>query len=116
MLRAPGIGAVRFAKLVEHCGAATQALAAGRKVWEQLELPAAAVTYLQAPDWSGVERDLLRKIADTTEGTCGRCTNQVKGMCQLLGCTVGLRDAGCQGFLERIPAPVPRGIGWELPN
>lgn len=52
---------------------------------------------------------------DLPEGTCGRCTHQVKGRCQLLGCSVGVRDTGCQGFLERIPDPVPRGIGWELP-
>lgn len=88
LLRAPGIGAVRFAKLVEYCGSATQALRAGRKVWEQLELPAPAVEYLHAPHWAAVERDL-------------------QWLQQPNNHLLALEDAHYPPLLRRIPYPPP---------
>ena len=58
MLRAPGIGPARFARLLEHFGSAAEAFAAGRAEWVRLDLPATALDYLSAPDWRGVEQDL----------------------------------------------------------
>lgn len=58
LLRAPGIGPARFARICEHFGSASAAFAADRGAWAQLELPPAALDYLGAPDWAGVEQDL----------------------------------------------------------
>ncbi len=58
MLRAPGIGPARFARLLDHFGSAAAAFAAGRAEWVGLELPTPALEYLSAPDWRGVEQDL----------------------------------------------------------
>lgn len=88
LLRTPGIGAVRFAKLVEHCGSATQALAAGRRVWEQLALPPPALEYLRAPDWQGVEHDL-------------------QWLQQPDNHLLALEDADYPPLLRRIPYPPP---------
>lgn len=59
LLRAPGIGPTRFARLLEHFGSATAALAADRAELDRLELPAAALDYLRRPDWRLVEQDLV---------------------------------------------------------
>ena len=49
----------------------------------------------------GVERDLLRKIADTTEGTCGRCTAFQDGQCLERDYRVGANDPGCVLYVAR---------------
>ncbi|MFZ4791284.1 MAG: DNA-processing protein DprA [Candidatus Competibacteraceae bacterium] len=58
LLRAPGIGPVRFARLIEHFGSAAAAFAASRAELDTLELPNPALNYLAAPDWRPVEQDL----------------------------------------------------------
>ncbi len=58
LLRAPGIGPARFARLLEHFGSAAAVFAADRAALARLELPAAALDYLRSPDWRPVERDL----------------------------------------------------------
>lgn len=58
MLRAPGIGPARFARLLEHFGSAAAVFAAGRADWGRLDLPSGALDYLSAPDWRSVEADL----------------------------------------------------------
>lgn len=58
LLRAPGVGPARFARLLDHFGSAAEVFAAGRVAGVHLELPAAALEYLSAPDWRGVAQDL----------------------------------------------------------
>lgn len=58
LLRAPGIGSVRFARLIDHFGSAAAAFTAGRAELETLDLPNPALNYLAAPDWRLVELDL----------------------------------------------------------
>ena len=58
LLRAPGIGPARFARLLEQFGSPADALAAPRQALAALGLPEAALDYLSAPDWTAVERDL----------------------------------------------------------
>lgn len=58
LLRAPGIGPARFARLVEHFGSAAAVFAANSAEWRSLELPDAALDYLRRPDWRRVEEDL----------------------------------------------------------
>jgi DNA processing protein len=58
LLRAPGIGPARFARLLERFGTAAAALAADRAEWAQLGLPDTALDYLRDPDWRRVEQDL----------------------------------------------------------
>ncbi|HRY16577.1 MAG TPA: DNA-processing protein DprA, partial [Candidatus Competibacteraceae bacterium] len=57
MLRAPGIGPARFARLLDYFGSAAAVFAAGRAEWSRLDLPGAALGYLSAPDWRSVEND-----------------------------------------------------------
>lgn len=59
LLRAPGIGSVRFARLLEHFGSGAEVFAGDRTEWARLDLPDAALQYLQNPDWRRVEQDLL---------------------------------------------------------
>jgi DNA processing protein len=58
LLRAPGIGPVRCARLLDHFGSAAAALAAERAEWAQLGMPETALDYLRHPDWRGVDNDL----------------------------------------------------------
>jgi len=58
LLRAPGIGPVRCARLLEHFGSAAVALAADRAEWARLGMPDVALDYLRNPDWRRVEQDL----------------------------------------------------------
>jgi DNA processing protein len=58
LLRAPGIGPARFARLLQVFGSPQAVLAADRRDWAALALPDAALDYLAAPDWPAVERDL----------------------------------------------------------
>jgi len=56
LLRAPGIGPARFARLLEQFGSAAAVFAADRAAWSQAGAPDAALDYLRAPDWRQVER------------------------------------------------------------
>ena len=58
LLRAPGIGPARFAKLLEQFGSPEAVLAAPRQALSPLGLPEATVAALSAPDWARVEQDL----------------------------------------------------------
>lgn len=58
LLRAPGIGSVRFARLLAHFGAPEAVFAASRSELAVLGLPEPALDYLSAPDWARVEQDL----------------------------------------------------------
>lgn len=58
LLRAPGIGPARFARLLEHFGSAAAVFAADGAALRSLELPDAALDYLRRPDWRQVEGDL----------------------------------------------------------
>ena len=58
LLRAPGVGPVRFTRLLEHFGSAMAAFAASRAELKPLDLPEAALNYLNAPDWRQVDQDL----------------------------------------------------------
>ena len=49
----------------------------------------------------GVDRDLLRQVADTTEGTCGRCTAFKDGQCLERDYRVGANDPGCVLYVGR---------------
>ena len=57
-MRAPGVGPVRYARLLDRFGSAAAALAADRAEWARLGLPDAALDYLREPDWRRVEQDL----------------------------------------------------------
>lgn len=58
LLRAPGIGPVRYARLRDHFGSVPAIFAADRAELKRLELPDAALDYLRRPDWQAVEQDL----------------------------------------------------------
>ncbi len=58
LLRAPGIGPARFARLLDHFGSAAAVFAADGAELRSLELPDAALDYLRRPDWRRVEQDL----------------------------------------------------------
>jgi len=58
LLRAPGIGPARFARLLERFGSAAAVFAADGVALRSLELPDAALDYLRRPDWRRVEEDL----------------------------------------------------------
>jgi DNA processing protein len=58
LLRAPGIGPVRFARLLQAFGSAAAVFAASRSEWVALGLPEAALDYLNTPAWQPVEQDL----------------------------------------------------------
>ena len=57
-MRAPGIGSVRFARLLERFGSAAAVFAASRAERAQLDLPESALDYLDQPDWRAIEQDL----------------------------------------------------------
>ena len=56
--RAPLIGNRRFHRLLAHFGTPRAVFAAGRPVWEALNLPARSIDYLAKPDWARVDADL----------------------------------------------------------
>ena len=58
LLRAPGVGPVRFARLLDHFGSAAAVFAADRAALSPLDMPDAALDYLRHPDWRRVELDL----------------------------------------------------------
>ena len=59
LLRAPGIGPVRFARLLARFGTPEQVLQVSSAELAEEKLPPVAVTYLQAPAWAQVEQDLV---------------------------------------------------------
>ncbi|HYQ91118.1 MAG TPA: DNA-processing protein DprA, partial [Candidatus Competibacteraceae bacterium] len=58
LLRAPGIGPVRFARLLERFGSAAAVFAANRSDWSAVGLSETTLDYLKAPAWQIVEQDL----------------------------------------------------------
>ncbi len=58
LLRAPGIGPVRFARLLERFGSAAAVFAANRSDWSAIGLSETTLDYLKAPAWQTVEQDL----------------------------------------------------------
>ncbi len=58
LLRAPGIGPARFAKLLEQFGSPTAVLAAPRQALSTLGLPEPSLNALSDPDWARIEQDL----------------------------------------------------------
>lgn len=58
LLRAPGIGPVRFARLLQLFGSAAAVFAAKRSDWSSLGLAETTLDYLNAPAWQTVEQDL----------------------------------------------------------
>ena len=58
LLREPGIGPVRFARLLERFGSAAAVFAANRSDWSAVGLSETTLDYLKAPAWQTVEQDL----------------------------------------------------------
>ena len=58
MLRAPGVGPVRFARLLEFFGSPAELFAASRRDLASLGLAEPTLDYIGAPDWVQVEQDL----------------------------------------------------------
>ena len=58
LLRAPGIGPVRFARLLAHLRFGGGGFAADHAELRQLDLPDTALDALRQPDWRRVEQDL----------------------------------------------------------
>jgi DNA processing protein len=66
-MRAPGIGAVRAAQLLEAFGDPAALFAAGPRAWAQAGIPAALHASLRQPDTAGIEQD-LRWLAGDRRG------------------------------------------------
>ena len=58
LLHAPGVGPRTFAKLLQRVGDPALLFAASSAQLEQWGVSAALQSYLRAPDWSAVARDL----------------------------------------------------------
>lgn len=58
LMLAPGLGAGAIRRLIEHFGTAAAAIAAGRRRWHELGLPAAARRALEKPDRDALAQDL----------------------------------------------------------
>ncbi|MDY6991548.1 MAG: DNA-processing protein DprA [Pseudomonadota bacterium] len=58
LARAPGVGPITFARLLQHFGHPQAVLTAHVHQWQQLGLKGELVHYLQQPDWHAVEKDL----------------------------------------------------------
>lgn len=58
LARAPRVGAVKFAQLLQHFGSPQAVFAASPQEWLNFGLKAALVEYLQHPDWQAVQRDM----------------------------------------------------------
>jgi len=57
-LRAPGVGPARLRRVLARFGSLSAAWAAGGSGWRECELPAAAESWLRAPDLALIDRDL----------------------------------------------------------
>jgi DNA processing protein len=58
LIRAPNIGAARFAKLLQHFKHPRAVFEADKSEWQALKLNDKLISYLQAPNWQAVEKDL----------------------------------------------------------
>ncbi len=58
LLRAPGVGPVKFARLVKHFGDPRRVFEADRSEWQALNLKDNLLNYLQKPNWQAVETDM----------------------------------------------------------
>ncbi len=56
--RAPGVGAVKFMRLITHFGNPRNVFEASQSEWNALKLNEKLCNYLQAPDWYAVEKEL----------------------------------------------------------
>jgi DNA processing protein len=57
LMRAPGLGPVKFMQLVKHFGNPREVFEADQAEWEALNLTEELINYLIAPDWKAVEKD-----------------------------------------------------------
>ncbi len=58
LMRAPGVGPVKFAHLVKHFGSPRDVFEAEQLEWHALNLKKELLNYLQNPDWYAVEKDI----------------------------------------------------------
>lgn len=58
LYRAPSVGSITFAKLINKFQSPQGVLNAGKVAWESAGIKGSLLEYLQAPDWKGVEQDL----------------------------------------------------------
>ena len=58
LMRAPGVGAVRFIRMINHFGNPRNVFEAGIEEWKALNLKENLLNYLQNPDWHAVEKDM----------------------------------------------------------
>lgn len=57
-MRAPGVGAVRFIRMINHFGNPRNVFEAGKEEWKALNLKENLLDYLQNPNWHAVEKDM----------------------------------------------------------
>ncbi|MEN8219230.1 MAG: DNA-processing protein DprA [Pseudomonadota bacterium] len=58
LARAPGVGPVNFARLLEHFGNPCSVFEAGLSEWQAFNIKGALLNYLQDPNWQAVEKDI----------------------------------------------------------
>ena len=58
LYRAPSVGSITFAKLINKFQSPQGVLNAGKIAWESAGIKGTLLEYLQAPDWKGVDQDL----------------------------------------------------------
>lgn len=58
LIRAPGIGAARFAGLLKHFEHPRAVFEADKSEWQALKLNDKLITYLENPNWQAVEKDM----------------------------------------------------------
>jgi DNA processing protein len=58
LYRAPSVGSITFAKLINKFQSPQGVIDAGRCAWESAGIKGVLLDYLQAPDWKGVDQDL----------------------------------------------------------
>jgi DNA processing protein len=58
LYRAPSVGSITFAKLINKFQSPQGVFNAGKMAWEIAGIKGALLEYLQAPDWKGVDQDL----------------------------------------------------------
>ena len=58
LARAPGIGPIKFVRLINHFGNPRAVFEAERSEWQTLGIKTELLHYLRSPDWSAVEKDM----------------------------------------------------------
>ncbi len=58
LYRAPSVGSITFAKLINKFQSPQGVIDAGRCAWESAGIKGVLLEYLQTPDWTGVDQDL----------------------------------------------------------